>query len=142
MMVRGAEVKAKVLEVDPQKQRLSLGLAPHHIADADASLLADGEAPGDADSASGSDLDDDLAAGLLKQTANGATPLVNSGVDDAAGHEDLEDGLDEGMVAVDSESDGEVDAGLMAELQREVLAEQVSRWSWLSVQLMQALASV
>ena len=65
-------MKAKVLEVDPQKQRISLGLAPHHIAEADASLLADGEAAEGAGPDSDSDLDADLAAGLQNQTANGA----------------------------------------------------------------------
>lgn len=117
-----AEVKAKVLAVDAQKQRLSLGLAPHHIAEADASLLADGEALGVADSASGSDLDDDLAAGLLNQTANGGHERVVgvNGTDDG-------DSDDEGMVAADSDDDdGEADAELMAKLQQEVLAEQVS----------------
>ena len=128
-----AEVKAKVLAVDAQKQRLSLGLAPHHIAEADASLLADGEAPEDAGSASGSDLDDDLAAGLSQQTAKGvhkgiAAPAVNP---EDADNDDDDDVLDEGMAAIDSDEDDEGgDAELMAELRREVLAEQVCFFSF------------
>ena len=66
-----AEVKAKVLEVDAQKQRISLGLALHHIAEADASLLADGEVADGAASDPDSDLDADLAAGLQTQQADG-----------------------------------------------------------------------
>ena len=64
-------MKAKVLEVDPQKQRISLGLAPHHIAEADASLLAGGKDADGPAPASDSDLDDDLAADLRNQQGVG-----------------------------------------------------------------------